>query len=56
VSEVFGAEDGAGTRSAAARPGEKGRGIKAAYLHAGRLVFVLDVDELIRGRGGTRAR
>lgn len=48
VSEVFGAEDSSARDLPQIGAGDKARGIKAAYFHGGRLVFVLDVDELTR--------
>jgi purine-binding chemotaxis protein CheW len=48
VSEVFGAEDGAARDLPQIGAGDTARGIKAAYFHGGRLVFVLEVDELTR--------
>ena len=46
VDEVFGVEDSIERALPKIGAGERARGMQAAYLHAGRLVFVLDVDEL----------
>jgi hypothetical protein len=46
VTEVFGIEETAARDLPQLASGEALRGIKAAYAHAGRLVFVLDVDAL----------
>jgi purine-binding chemotaxis protein CheW len=46
LTEVFGVEEASARELPKLGIGDKVRGIKAAYSHAGQLVFVLDVDEL----------
>jgi purine-binding chemotaxis protein CheW len=46
VTEVFGVGEAAARELPDLGPGASTRGIKAAYAHAGRLVFVLDADAL----------
>ena len=46
VTSVLGSDDGSAREPPAIGPGERDRGILAASSHAGRLVFVLDVDRI----------